>query len=408
MLSYMGLCKAGVAVIDQIPFHVCKELTVIYLLENDLKMTTVAGSQVLSRGQTEILNVREPLMLESIVKPCRIAYFSFDRAYLESVGDNFEWVTYNCNICNFFSASAKPGHIKRLNSLLFHLLEDMACGVAAWSIREKLDKLLAYIQENFDDVGHVLSESTKLDVSKERFQRISEYMIAHVSEKMSLNEIAQNEYLSIPYLSKEFSSKLEKSYHAIINYYRTINAVVQLLDTEDTLTNIAESSGFSSIRYYNKIFSEYLGCLPSKFRSIYKGEVWKCSEEKLTKKILSELTATSFGENRNHYRLAVKGELTSLSLCCDTEGEAAVDFLIDGVSRHKLIVAEIEDALYWESKQIMAEMKPSLRKQVDAVAPKREYVLLSEDEQRFQLVMFGPWNVKFQVILFDKTEIDEN
>ncbi len=406
MQSYRGLCKAGVAVIDEIPFHVCKELTVIYLLENDLKMTTVAGSQVLSCGQTEILNVKEPVMLEAVAEFCRVIYFSFDKAYIESVGDNFDHITYNCNICNFFGAAAESYHIEKLNSLLFHLLEDMTCGVAAWSIREKLDAFLTYIREKFDDVGHVFSESTKLEISKERFQRISEYMIAHVSEKMSLNEIAQNEYLSIPYLSKEFSSKLEKSYHAIINYYRTINAVIQLLDTEDTLTNIAENSGFSSVRYYNKVFSDYLGCLPSKFRSIYRGKAWRCSEENLSKRILSELMAASFEENRNHYRLSVKDECTSFSLCCDAEGEAVVDFVIEGDSGRKLIVAVIEDATYWESKRIMMKMKPSLREHVPVIDPKKEYVLLSEDEQRFQLVMFSPWKAEIHVILLDQSESD--
>ena len=58
MLNYPGLCKGGVAENKSAPFHICKELTIIIILSGRLHFTTVAGSQILETGQTEIINVK--------------------------------------------------------------------------------------------------------------------------------------------------------------------------------------------------------------------------------------------------------------------------------------------------------------------------------------------------------------
>lgn len=407
MEDYRGLCKAGLATIEEIPFHVCRELTIIYLLDNDLKMTTVAGAQVLYVGQAEILNVKEPVMLEAVSGACQIVYFAFDRFYTESASDNFDRITYNCNICNFFGSAAKPELIRKLTLMMLRLSLDMANDQSRFAVKDAADQLLSYIRENFDDVAHAFAESARLDVSRERFQRISEYMIAHVEEKMSLNEIAQNEYLSIPYLSKEFSDKLEKSYRAILNYYRTINAAIQLLDTEDSLTCIAENSGFSSIRYYNKVFSDYLSCLPSKFRSEYKKKAWKCSRKNLDRKrLLEEIekiekTGKEGGEH-GHCDLPVTGKVSKVFLCSESAGEVETLFTVEAARQCKLIVMEIKDDRYRKAKQAAKFLKLSPQ-QIPAIDPKKEYLLLSEEEQQFKLVMHGPWEAEIYILLFDRS-----
>ncbi|MFQ9891959.1 MAG: nitroreductase family protein [Emergencia sp.] len=333
MQNYTGLCKAGIAVVESIPFHVCRQLTIIYLLEDKLKITTVAGEQVLTKGQIEILNLKEPIMLEAVSEPCKVAYLCFDKTLTDSIDDGFETITYNCNFCNFFAAAAKPAYIQELKDKLFCICKHMQQNRSQNEIEQEARSLLEYIRKNFDDVGHLFPKSEKSDVSKERFKRISAYMIKHVSEKMSLNEIAQMEYLSIPYLSKEFSAKLEKSYHAIVNYYRTINAVIQLLDTDDSLTYIAENSGFSSVRYYNKVFSEFLNCLPSKFRAIYKNKEWKCTEEDIKGLIFQEERCSSLKNStadQSRYILTLMKNRKSCRAFSDRPIEKAVlDQLLD-------------------------------------------------------------------------------
>lgn len=405
MFEYVNLCKGGMCEVRRIPFHVCKKLTIIYIVSGRLRFTTVAGMQTLYEGQIEILNVKEPIMLEAEDGSCRILYFSFDDAFLEKMDMNFEWVTYNCNICNFFGAAAQKKHIDVLTSLVLRFMLDASEGIPQAEIESKANEILKYIVEHFDDVGHIFSESTGEDISKERFQRISSYMIANVTKKISLGDIAQHEYLSIPYLSKEFTAKLEKNYHAVINYYRTINAVIQLLDTDHTLTYIAETSGFSSVRYYNKVFSGFLGCLPSKFRSVYKGRPQEAADQKLDVKELRKIAALSKKQtDQTNIRILIPED--DKKVRCFTysgyhEESQLYTFTIDGVSNaEKGVVLYIDDDLNRRvgsmAENTLSDESLCLQK---LQGPRREVWCLQETETEIKTIVCGKWSVEIYILI---------
>lgn len=423
MLHYPGLCRLGTASIKQIPFHICKKLTIIYIIKGRLEFSTVAGSQTLYEGQIEILNVKEPVMLKAEGAACKVLYFYFDVALLQRTGMDFECVTYNCNICNFFSATAQKPHIDILTSRLLLFAIDAASGMPLSEAEKKAADLLKYIMEWFDDVGHVFSENPGEDVSKERFQRISSYMIANVTKKISLQDIAQNEYLSTPYLSKEFAAKLEKNYHTIINYYRTINVAIQLLDTDHTLTYIAETSGFSSVRYYHKVFSSFLGCLPSKFRSLYKGKPQNAAEETLNADKLQEIALSAALQNaQTNIKVCLAsppdelaGEAAREQSGCRSHiqrirhftysGEAAgtrtYTFVLEGApNAEKSAVLYIDDDLSRSVEQMAADT--SLRQcpyMSKLQGPRREVRHLSKFETDIHASVSGAWIIELYVIV---------
>ena len=65
---------------------------------------------------------------------------------------NFEWVTYNCNICNFFGAAARKEHIDSLAALLIYFALDAHKGISSADAHEKALNQLHYIMEHFDYV----------------------------------------------------------------------------------------------------------------------------------------------------------------------------------------------------------------------------------------------------------------
>ncbi len=405
MLNYPGVCKLGAAFIKRVPFHVCKKLTVIYIVSGRLQFSTIAGKQTLYEGQIEILNVKEPIMLEAENTSCKILYFCFDDAFLENIDMNFEWVTYNCNICNFFGAAAQKEHIAALRKLFFRFMSEASCGISLTEADGQAKAMLDYIIDYFDDVGHVFSQTSEDDISKERFQRISSYMIANVTNKISLSDIAQSEYLSVPYLSKEFSAKLEKNYHTIINYYRTINAVIQLLDTDYTLTYIAETSGFSSVRYYNKVFSDFLGCLPSKFRALYKGCFSEVTEAEICFDELQN-AENSFEAQTNQTQIKISlpadGQRIKRFTYSGFHEEAKTySFTLEGADENaKGVVIYIDDTLNQQVRNMaedaLLNQSPYLQK---LLGPRREVWHLKESESEFCVVVCGKWDIELYIIL---------
>lgn len=405
MLKYSDLCKAGICTIKRIPFHVCKELTVIYIVTGRLKFTTVSGAQILHEGQIEILNVEEPIMLESESESCRVIYFSFDHAFLKSKNTDFECVTYNCNICNFFSAIAPKKNIDVLTNMMLQTVRAIYANEPYAELKTRVEDLLDYIMKYFDDVGHLFSGDLEENIRKERFQRISSYMISNVTKKIPLNDIAKNEYLSVPYLSKEYALRLGKNYNVVSNYYKTIDAVIQLLDTDNTLTYIAETSGFSSIRYYNKAFTNYLGCLPSKFRSLYKGKTWDAADEKITMQEFDQMSGSPI-KQATQTIIKVELQTENQGLCRYTftgyaEKPQTYTLIIDGAKNLKKgIIMHIDDELNRYLGDMTAHDfsdEVNVFKKMQGIRHEVRYLEASESEVKTTLC--GKWYVELYIVV---------
>ncbi len=277
MLSSCGLYRAGVVNIEEIPFHICKSLVIIYVNKGEIELSTTSGATVLKEKSIDFLNVKEPIMMKKVSENAELIFVSFEEEFLKNFEINFENVTFNCNLSNFFEATATDENKIELKIKFASLLSSIYSKKEIFLIEEEMKKIIEFIVATFDDVSNLFSVGYKDATIKDRFCRISEYMIDNVSNKMSLSDIADREHLSLQYLSREFSEKLNKTYNEVINYYRVINAIIQLLDSDNNLTYIGENSGFSSIRHYNKTFREIMGCLPSTFRKSYygrKSKVW--------------------------------------------------------------------------------------------------------------------------------------
>ena len=278
MEKYSHICRMGLMELEDTPFYINKDLGVFLVVKGSVKMSCVSGSQVLAEGEADIVNVGEPVKFKAQEKPCVLLYLNFERGFASGARVNLERTTFNCSMSNFYSATADREDIYSLVRMLRELYRDYCARVDEVTFSQKAKALLIFLTQNFNDVGNTLHSAFKIEVSRERFERIMDYMLDHLKEKISLQEIASQEYLSLPYLSREFTDRMENSYNKVLSYYRVISSIRDLLTTDRTITYIAEDNGFSSIRYYNKIFKEYMSCLPSDFRKNNKNKRANCSE----------------------------------------------------------------------------------------------------------------------------------
>ena len=91
------------------------------------------------------------------------------------------------------------------------------------------------------------------------------------AEKISLDLIARNMYLSSAYISKIFK---EETGEAPINYLikmRLERARIQLeSDNGQSIKAISNSVGYDDVYYFSKLFKKYYGMSPVHYRSKYK------------------------------------------------------------------------------------------------------------------------------------------
>ena len=128
---------------------------------------------------------------------------------------------------------------------------------------------------------------------KDQIEALKFYIDNNFEKDIHLSDLAKQLYVTEQYLSRTFK---EQSGIGISEYLikRRLAKVRQLLlETEDSITDIAYSAGFSNINSFNRIFKKYQGMTPSVYRSELKREL-KITEE--TKEILDN----NFGDIRQY------------------------------------------------------------------------------------------------------------
>lgn len=96
---------------------------------------------------------------------------------------------------------------------------------------------------------------------------IMRYITTHAKEDLTLRQVASTLGYSYYHLSHIFSDHLGMSFPQFLNSTRINSSLSQLRDSSNSITDIAYSHGFSSVRSYNRNFKEIMGLTPTQYRS---------------------------------------------------------------------------------------------------------------------------------------------
>lgn len=96
--------------------------------------------------------------------------------------------------------------------------------------------------------------------------KVANYVQHHLCERISVNDMAKELYLSRPYLSERFKAESGESLTDYILREKTVEAKRLLDYTDKSLTSISSYLGFSSPSHFSRVFKKYTGLLPSDYR----------------------------------------------------------------------------------------------------------------------------------------------
>ncbi|OAS16411.1 response regulator [Paenibacillus oryzisoli] len=92
------------------------------------------------------------------------------------------------------------------------------------------------------------------------------YVEEHYAESITLNTMAEIVYLSPSYLSSLFKSKQGQSFIDFLTEKRIEKAKLLLLHSDEKIQVISDSTGFTNIRHFNRVFKTIMNRTPSEFR----------------------------------------------------------------------------------------------------------------------------------------------
>lgn len=215
------------------------------------------------------------------LKPNDIIFIDCQKKYSHrsSSTDPWEliWVHFNGNsIDNYYryfykkhnSIVFNSGSTSAFKNILFQLL-DLTSNK---NINSELlsSNLLNTLVTQALTLDRVNIKNTR-NISSEKINQIKQYIDKNFQQKLSLDNIAKEFYISKYYMSREF----KKNYGATINNYiinKKITLAKQLLRfTDKPIGEIGQLCGIVDNSYFNKVFQKNENMSPSEYRKKWNG-----------------------------------------------------------------------------------------------------------------------------------------
>ena len=98
---------------------------------------------------------------------------------------------------------------------------------------------------------------------------VSNYLQHHMSEAVSVEDLALEVCLSRPYLSRKFKAETGENLTDFILKQKIEEAKRLLLYSDKSLTSIGLYLGFSSSSHFTRTFKKYVGCKPKEYKKLH-------------------------------------------------------------------------------------------------------------------------------------------
>ncbi len=140
------------------------------------------------------------------------------------------------------------------------LIEAVEKAIEVQKKREREGKLNKIIDERLVDVRVEEKEEDS------PIQKAMSYVDQHLEQQLSLKEVAAYVHLNSSYFSVLFKEQTKMTFSEYVTRSRLQKAKNLLMGSNMSVSDIAEAVGYNTSKYFIKLFKEYEGQTPSKYR----------------------------------------------------------------------------------------------------------------------------------------------
>lgn len=241
--------------------HWHDSLELLFVLSGSVTIVVDGEKYVLDRDDVILINASSPHELSAehcILAAVQIKLSLFDKNLLPK-----EPLYFDCNS----RTSTNAEGLLRVKRIVANFMKAYASSDESRLYRAKalsyalLSELITYFKTDRSEIRQLQARQ-----QNERINRITEYIARHHQENITLQQVAEREYLSVPYLSRFFNKRMGMGFTAYLNQVRLAHAVSDLVATDELIDRIAENSGFASTQAFVQLFKKQYGVLPSQYR----------------------------------------------------------------------------------------------------------------------------------------------
>lgn len=138
------------------------------------------------------------------------------------------------------------------------------------TIYSKLLTIFSLLAQNTSELAKQFNVTAgKQQEYTEKFMYICEYITEHCTEDLSLDNVAALAGFSKYHFSRLFKQFTGSSFYKFLNQKRIALAEKQLSDVNNSITEVAINSGFSSMSSFIRMFKQIKDCTPTEFRNMH-------------------------------------------------------------------------------------------------------------------------------------------
>lgn len=100
--------------------------------------------------------------------------------------------------------------------------------------------------------------------------QVIDFIHNNYNEDITLEVLSRRFYVSPYYLCREFKRCTNRTIVQYINVTRIMNAQRKIMETDKSITEVGNITGFSNITHFNRVFKQYTGLTPSQYRKLSK------------------------------------------------------------------------------------------------------------------------------------------
>lgn len=127
------------------------------------------------------------------------------------------------------------------------------------------------ISRNMQILSDATFNNEKSHYNSRRIEKAFEYMNANFNREISLAEVAKIANMPEASFSRFIKKRTGITFIDSLNEIRLGHASRMLIDTTQTIAEVAYKCGFNNISHFNRIFKKKKVCTPKEFRENYSG-----------------------------------------------------------------------------------------------------------------------------------------
>ncbi|MBU3201338.1 helix-turn-helix domain-containing protein [Clostridium estertheticum] len=250
----------SVLVIENSERYWHQSIEIIYILSGSVQVQCRNMLYNLHKDDLILINMFDVHALSG--DQCEVLSLKIDISALDPETSHFSQNRFDCNSC-LETDKTKFIPLKRLLALIVKSNVNPEDNIELLN-KSYVYELLYILTTNFKVEG--TTNSTDINKNSERIKNILNYISDNYREKVSLNNLSETFYLSMPYISKIFKEFIGLSFSDYLTNVRLSHAVKDLANSNFKIEYVAEKNGFSNTRSFVSAFRNKYECLPSKYR----------------------------------------------------------------------------------------------------------------------------------------------